>query len=141
MLRLKRKIFYAEDEWKYVQGKVVVIVKDLYGLKSSTLAWRNNSVGVLGNYMGFKYLLYYPDLWFKASTDKYGHNYYIYIVVYVDNILIMEKDTHKFMSMLIDKYTVKPSIIGYPNLYLFAYTGKVDYRNESYTENGFGFLC
>ena len=115
-------------------------MKDLYGLKSSTLSWRNNFSGVLGNYMGFKYLLDYPDLWFKASMNKYGNQYYTYILVYVDNILIVEKDTQKFMSMLIDKYTVKPSIMGYPKLYLCAYTEKVDYGNESYTENGFGFL-
>ena len=34
--------FYAGDERKYDQGKVVIIVRALYGLKSSALKWRNN---------------------------------------------------------------------------------------------------
>ena len=30
--------FYVSDEWKSVQGKIVVIVRALYGLKPSALA-------------------------------------------------------------------------------------------------------
>ena len=39
----------------------------------------------------------------------------------------MEKDPHKFMSMLMENYTVKPSIVGNTKLYLDVEIGKVDY--------------
>ena len=63
----KEKILlYAEDYCKSDQGEVVVIVRSLYGLKSSALAWYNNLTEVLRYYMGFTHLLTYPGIWFKA---------------------------------------------------------------------------
>ena len=39
----KEKVFfYAGDELNSDEVKVVVIVRDIYGLKSSDLAWMNN---------------------------------------------------------------------------------------------------
>ena len=38
----EKQFLFAGYEWKYYQGRVVVIVKDLYGLKSTFLAWSNH---------------------------------------------------------------------------------------------------
>ena len=44
----------------------------------------------------------------------------------------MDKETLKFMSMLMEKCTVKPSRIGDPNIYLYTDIGNLDNGNESY---------
>ena len=61
-----KKIIYSGDEYKYDQGKVVVIMRDLYGSKTSSSAWRNNLAEVLRNYKGFTSSPTYPDVWFTA---------------------------------------------------------------------------
>ena len=48
----------------------------------------------------------------EGLTDKDGNQYYTIILIYVDDVIILDKDPHKFISMLMDKYTVNPSIIG-----------------------------
>ena len=53
--------------------------------------------------MGFASSLDDPGIWFKASLEKYCNQYYTYILVYLDNIIIVDKDPHKFMSMLMEK--------------------------------------
>ena len=53
--------------------------------------------------MGFTSLLADIDMWFKASTDKDGNNYYTYIFFNIDNTLILYEAPCKFMSMLMDK--------------------------------------
>ena len=120
------------DEWKYDQSKVAVIVRDLYGVKSSALIWCNNLADLLGNCMGFKYQLTDPDVWFKASTDKYGNKYYTYILVYIDHTIIVYKDPCKLIYMLVKKYTAKSSRIGDPQLYLGGDIRNVDYDDGYY---------
>ena len=48
---------------------------DLFGLESISLAWHNHLAEVLGNCMGFKYLLANSEVWFTASMDKDSNNY------------------------------------------------------------------
>ena len=44
----KEKVFFnAGDEWKYDQGKVIIIVRSLYGLNSSALIWSNHLYEIL----------------------------------------------------------------------------------------------
>ena len=131
----KEKVYFrAGDEWKSDQGKVVVIVRALYGLKSSALAWRNHLSEILGNkYLGFQSSLADPDVWFKASVKPDGSKYYSYILVYVDDILIVDQNPKTYMDMLESKYTVKPSSIGEPKVYLGADIGKAYYPDGSYS--------
>ena len=53
----------------------MVIVGDLYGLKSSSLALLNCLEDFFSNYMGFKYSLADPEVSFKSSTEKYVNQY------------------------------------------------------------------
>ena len=36
-----------------------------------------------------------PNVLFKVATDKTGNEYYTYILVYVDDLLIFDKDPRK----------------------------------------------
>ena len=90
--RTKEKVYlYAGGEWKYYQGKLVIIVRSLYGLKSSALAWRNHISEIPSNHLGFQSYLADPDIWFKPTTDKTGEEYYTYILVYDDYLFIVDK--------------------------------------------------
>ena len=109
----KQKVFlYAGDEWKFDQGKVVIIYIYLYGLNYSALAWRKHRSEILGNHLGLQSYLADTGVWLKAATYKTGNEYYTYILVYVDDLLIVEKDPRKYMAILESKYTLKPSFIG-----------------------------
>ena len=130
----KEKLFsYTSDEWKYGQGRVVVTVWALHTLKSSDLVWRNHCSDILGNHLGFQSYLANPNIWFKAETDKSGNEYYTYILVYVDDLLIVDKYPRKYMAILNIKYMMKPSSIGETKVYLGSDFGKVFYGNGSYT--------
>ena len=56
-LTKEKVFFYAGDEWNSDQGRLVVISRAFYVLKSSSLAWRNHLSDILGNFMGFNYTL------------------------------------------------------------------------------------
>ena len=66
----KEKIYFrAGDEWK-AKGKIIVITRALYGLKSLALMWRNQLADIIGNKLGFKSSLADPDLWYKAILHQ-----------------------------------------------------------------------
>ena len=88
----KEKVFlFAIDLWKSDQGKVVIIVGALYGLKYSDFSCRNHLYEILGNHLGLQSYLADPKVWFKAETYKTGNEDYTYILVYVDDLLIFDK--------------------------------------------------
>ena len=76
------------------------------------MAWRKHLSEILGNHLGLQSYLADTGVWLKVATDKTGNEYYTYILVYVDDLLIFEKDPRKYMAILESKYTVKPSFIG-----------------------------
>ena len=129
----KEKIFfYAGNEWKADEGRVVVVVRALYGLKSSALQFRKHLAETLGNNLGFKPSLADPDLWLKPMSARNEFKYYAYILVYVDDILIIDKTPMKFMEMINEKFKVKPESIIEPNSYLGADLSKIHYQDGSY---------
>ena len=65
-------------------------------------------------------------------TSKDGFEYYAYILVYVDDLLIIDKNPKEFMSQIQENFTVKPSSIEEPKSYLGADIGKVYYGDGSY---------
>jgi Reverse transcriptase (RNA-dependent DNA polymerase) len=51
-------------------GKVLVLARALYGLKSSGAAWRANLAGTLRD-LGYTSTQADPDVWIKMMTDHY----------------------------------------------------------------------
>ena len=125
--------FYAGYEWKSDQGEVDIIAGDIYSLNSSALAFKNHLYEILVNNLWLKSYLADPDVWIKSAIDKTWNEYYTYILVYIDDLLILEKYPQNYMTMLESKYTVKPSFIGDPKLYLVDDVGKLLYGDGSYT--------
>ena len=118
--------FFAGPEWKADEGKLVVVVRALYGLKSSALQFRNHLAETLGNKLGFKSSLADPDLWYKPCTSKDGLKYYAYILVYVDDVCLIDKEPASLVEMIKQSFTVKPDSIGEPMMYLGADMKKIE---------------
>ena len=65
-------------------------------------------------------------------TSKEGFEYYAYILVYIDDLLIIHKEPKEFMTQIQESFTVKPSSIEEPTSYLGANIGKFYYEDGSY---------
>jgi len=96
----------------------VLIVRALYGLKSSGAAWRAHLAATLQS-LGFTSSLADPDVWYREATKPCGFQYYEYLLAYVDDILVLSHDPVIIMKGLEDFYRLKD---GYeqPTRYLGA---------------------
>jgi hypothetical protein len=108
-------------------GKVLVLTRALYGLKSSGAAWRADLAGTLRD-IGFKSTQADPDVWIKLMSDHYEM-----VLVYVDDILVFSRDPKLVMDELGKLYELKPESVKPPDIYLGANIEKVqlpDGRSE-----------
>ena len=101
-------------------GKTAIIVRALYGMKSSGAAWRDTISSFLKYDMKFNMCLADNDIWFKADTKEDGSEYYTYICIYVDDILICSENPKKYMNDLGAAFMLKSNSVGEPNVYLGA---------------------
>ena len=130
----KEKVYFiAGNEWKANEGRTILIVRALYGLKSSALAWRKHLADTIGNKIGFESSLADPDVWLEAETSQEDKAYYAYILVYSDDILNIHEDPRRYMEMLKKEYKIKPDSIKEPSRYLGADINKVYYDDGSYS--------
>ena len=106
-----------------LQGKVLIVSKALYGLKSSGAAWRKHLSASIKN-MGFTSSRGDPDLYFRAACKPDGTEYYEYLLVYVDDILCISHATDPIMKAFANIYRLKADSIGPPERYLGADIGK-----------------
>jgi Reverse transcriptase (RNA-dependent DNA polymerase) len=105
------------------EGKVVVITHALYGLHSSGRAWRDHMAATLqdGGYSSCKAD---PDVWMHPRTKPDGFKYWSYILVYMDDILIVDHEPKVAMDYLASRYTLKPGSTKEPDTYLGAQVSK-----------------
>jgi hypothetical protein len=101
-----------------MEGKSVLIVRALYGLKSSGAAWRAHLANTLQQ-LGYKSCLADPDVWLRPAVKDDGFQYYEYVLVYVDDLLVLSQQGDKTMKALEDFYRLK---VGFaePTRYLGA---------------------
>ncbi len=99
--------FIAGDEFGVSRkGQIVLIVKALYGLKSSGAAWRSHFAEVLHD-LGYQSSLADPDVWYRAETKPDGFEYYAYVLVYVDDILVISHNPTSTMQALSKLFHLK----------------------------------
>ncbi len=101
-----------------LQGRLIIIVRALYGVKSRGAAWRAHLANTL-HIMGFTCSLADPDVWFRSATKPNGFQHYEYILAYVDDILALSHHPHEILFTLSQFYRLKE---GYdkPTRYLGA---------------------
>ena len=110
-------------------GKKVIIVRALYGLKSLGVAFHIHLTDCM-EHMGYKSYLADPNLRYKPETDpKNGHEYYSYILCYVDDVLVIHHDVLPILAR-IDKYSkLKEASVDNPDVYLGAKLKKSKVKN------------
>lgn len=101
------------------QGRIGIIVKALYGLRSSGYAWRTHLVETLKE-MAFQMCLADNDVWLRKAQKADNSYYYEYILVYTDDILAISEKPRDILNCLDQHYVLKPSSIGKPTQYLGA---------------------
>ena len=101
-------------------GSYAVISRALYGMKSSGAAWRDTISTLMRNTLGFNQCYADNDVWYKKDTNDNGIEYYSYICIYVDDILIISRRCKEYMSMINEAFMIKPESIKTPDTYLGA---------------------
>jgi hypothetical protein len=105
------------------KGKVLIVTRALYGLKSSGAAWRADLAATLRD-LKFTSTQADPDVWIRSSGTHYDM-----VLVYVDDILIFAKDPKATMDELGQLYELKPESVKEPDIYLGANMEKVQLPN------------
>jgi hypothetical protein len=110
---------FGEDE-----GKIIVLIKALYGLKSLGVAWHSYFASMLRD-LGFMSCYADPDVWMRAAIKTINDLYYEYIFVYVDDLLQLSAKPMELIKALQEKpYDLKLEDVGPPKLYLGAKIGE-----------------
>jgi hypothetical protein len=68
------------------EGRPVLIVRALYGIRSSGARWRDHLTETIRK-IGFASCLADGDVWLWPNVQPGGNTYYKYVLVYVDDIL------------------------------------------------------
>jgi Reverse transcriptase (RNA-dependent DNA polymerase) len=100
-------------------GRIAVIVKALYGLKSSAYAWREHLSQTLRE-IGFKACKADNDVWMRPVESKLRGKLYEYLLVYTDDLLCVSLQPQEILNNLDQHYLLKPESIGIPKTYLGA---------------------
>ena len=117
----------AGSEFGSEKGSVMLIVKALYGLKSSGAAWRAKLADTMRS-MDYTPTQADPDVWIKRAVKPSGEEYYCYMLVYVDDVLHVHHDPSFDMKRLSTFYRLKDGV-GTPDRYLGANIEKVQLCN------------
>jgi hypothetical protein len=114
----------AGIEFGSERGSLMIIVRALYGLKSSGASWASmlsESIMALG---------YSPseadrNVWLKPAVKPDGFRYYQLILIYVDDILHLSHDPDTTINALRGMYELKEGSVGSPKRYLGANVERV----------------
>ena len=98
----KEKLYIvAGHEFEELQGHILVIHKNLYGLKSSGLRWSQRIHDIIVQ-LNFKHCKADPCVWLREMKDKYE-----YIAIYVDDLLIASEEAQQIIQDLREKFKLK----------------------------------
>ena len=100
-------------------GKVLVITRALYGLRSSGASWRAMLARTLEDF-GFQNTMADPDVWRRRSKRENGTEYYELLLVYVDDILLVSHQPKPTLEELGKIYALKDGSLDKPKIYLGA---------------------
>ena len=106
------------------KGKVLVVVRSLYELKSAGSAWRAALAEALVQ-LGFKSTRADSDVWIRAAVRLDGRKYYEILVVYVDDILALSQKATEVITKITSFYKAKEGSINPPDIYLGANIGEI----------------
>jgi hypothetical protein len=99
-------------------GRVALIRRALYGGKVAGRDFWHHLRECMAR-LGFKSSRADPDVWFRLSTQSTGESYYEYVLLYVDDVLVISERAEAVLRNEIGKdWVLKPESIGPPSQYL-----------------------
>lgn len=127
----REKVYFtAGSEWSDQQGETVIIVRALYGLKTSGAEWKRHFADTLEHTLQFKASRADDNVWMKKCKKADGTEYYSYILVYVDDVLCISENPDYYMDILRNEYRLKGDPEE-PNMYLGSDAKKFTITDES----------
>ncbi|KAG7369925.1 reverse transcriptase RNA-dependent DNA polymerase [Nitzschia inconspicua] len=99
------------------KGKVCILVRALYGLKSAGFSWRSALAATLRD-LGFTETKADPNVWIRPDTKDDGTEYYEMLFVYVDDVLALSKNPRSIIDAINEVYKVKQGSDKKPDRYL-----------------------
>ena len=141
---LEKHWIRAGPEFGAEQGKVFIVRRALYGLKSASAAFRSFMAKRLDE-IGFRSSIADSDVWLRPAIKPNGDEYYEYVMTYVDDILAISMDAKGVLETLkSENIKFKNDKIEVPEMYLGAKlqlkelngykmwaVGSVDYLNAA----------
>ena len=110
-------------------GKVVLIHRALYRGKSAGWDFRNHLRSCM-HHLDFQPCLADPDVWMQLAQKGDGSLYYDYVLLYVDDALVVSDNAESILHNEIGKYfELKEASINPPKMYLGAGIRKVKLDN------------
>ena len=110
-------------------GKVALIHRALYGGKSAGQDFRNHLRSCM-HHLDFRPCLADPDVWMRPAKKGDGSPYYDYVLLYVDDALVVSDNAESILRNEIGRYIkLKEVLIGPPKMYLGAGIRKVKLDN------------
>ena len=102
----REKVYFtAGPEFRENEGRTVVIVRALYGLKSSGAAFRSQLSEDIRSW-GYAQSKADADVYLRPRSNGID-SYYEYICVYVDDIIVISHNPEEFMKKLSEAYNLK----------------------------------
>jgi hypothetical protein len=99
-------------------GKLALVVRALYGLKSVGAAFRNHLASCM-DHLGWKPCLSDQYLWMKEETrPDDGVKYWAFILIYVNDILCVHHEPVMSLDQIDKYFKMKPGSTMEPTLYL-----------------------
>ena len=110
-------------------GKRAKVVRALYGGKASGRDFRNNLRSCM-QHLNFESCKADPDVWMRPATKSDGTKYYEYVLLYVDDALVVSENGERLLREELGKYfDLKEASIGPPDIYLGGKVSSVTLEN------------
>jgi hypothetical protein len=109
----------AGPEFGDNQGKIYIVARALYGLKSAGASFRSFTAKCLDG-MGFKSCPADPDVWMRVAIKSDGESYYEYVMTYVDDLIAVGCNPRGIMNEIQETFKFKDDKVEEPSNYLGA---------------------
>ena len=109
-------------------GKLAIIVRALYGIKSSGRYFRNHLRNRM-EHLGYTSCRDDPYLWMHKAVRSNWQYDYEYLLFYVDNYLAFIKNPTELLQELDKYFPIKPGSVGPPKLYIGETVSKIQLPN------------
>ena len=119
----------AGPEFGSDAGKIMLITRALYGLKSSGAAFRALLSEVIWD-LGYRPSRADPDVYMRPAVKPDGSKYWEYVLTYVDDVLCISNNPKDTMDGIQNKFKLKDDKIEEPSVYLGASLTKMTNINK-----------